>query len=385
MLPFRRRLGAAGVLILAALFLSPAGASSASETTPRLGAHAMIDTSMPAETVDALFAATQRAHLGSVRFDVLAAWLFPHAENQPEWQTLDVYRAAATRHGLQAVGVLHGVPLWLARCPPGAKDFFRCPPTDYAAWGRIVRQIAARAPEIRFWEVVNEANLPNTYFYGDAYEYARFLRVTSAAIRAGNPRAKVVFTGVLAPYTEWLDKVLKQPGVIGSFDIANAHLRGGVGKLDDMVRAARGTFAFYGFHGPLWVTEMGYTSDPKWQWIPGYLGGDFATGRRTQARYLRRAIPVLLKSGARRVYLTLRDLDTEWGIFTSEGILHWPEAVPKPAYRVVTRIAERLVIRAERRKRGLRGSGRARARRRPAPAPRRGTAQQAASASRASR
>jgi hypothetical protein len=381
MLLSRRRLGAVGVLIVAALLLSPAGASSASETTPRLGAHAMIDTSMSPETVDALFAAAQRAHLGSVRLDVLGAWLFPHAENAPEWHTLDVYRAAARKYGLQVTAVLYGVPNWLALCPPGAKDFFRCPPSDDAAWGRMVRQIVARAPEIRFWEVVNEANLPNTYFYGDALEYARFLRVTSAAIRAGNPRAKVVFTGVLAPYSEWLDRVLTQPGVVGSFDIANAHLRGGVDKLDDMVREARGTFAHYGFTGPLWVTEMGYTSDPKWQWIPGYLGGDFATGRRTQARYLRRAIPVLLRSGARRVYLTLRDLDTEWGIFTSEGLLHWPVAVPKPAYRVVTRIAERLVIRAELRKRGLRGSARARARRRPAPAPRRGSAQRASSAS----
>ena len=190
---------------------------------------------------------------------------------------------------------------------------------------------------------------------------------------------------MLAPYSEWLDKVLAQPGVIGSFDIANAHLRGGVDKLDEMVGAARGKFAFHGFHGPLWVTEMGYTSDPRWQWIPGYLGTDFATGRRTQARYMRRAIPALLRSGARRVFVTLRDLDTEWGIFTSEGVLHWPMTVPKPAYHVVTRIAERLVIRAERRRRGLRGSGRARARRRRAPAPRRGSARPAASASRAAR
>jgi hypothetical protein len=377
----RRRLAAAGVLIVAALVLSPAGVSSASETTPRLGAHAMIDTSMSPETVDALFAATERAHLGVVRFDVLATTIFPLAPDQPRWEGLDLYRAAAKKYGLQAVGVLYGVPWWLTRCPPGARDYWRCPPSDYAAWGRLARQLAARAPEIRFWEVVNEANLPNTYFYGDALEYAQFLRVTSAAVRLGNPRAKLVFTGVLAPYSAWLDQVLSQPGVIGSFDVANAHLRGGVDKLDDMVRVARGQFAFHGFTGPLWVTEMGYTSDPRWQWIPGYLGADFATGRRTQARYLRRAIPALLRSGARRVFLTLRDLDTEWGIFTSEGLLHWPVAVPKPAYRVVSRIGARLAARAAQRRRGRRGSGRERGRRRPAPTPRRGSAQRASSAS----
>jgi hypothetical protein len=110
----------------------------------------MIDTSMSPETVDRLFRATRRAHLGAIRFDVLGSWLFPHSADAPEWQTLDVYRAAVRRYGLDAVGVLSGTPLWLARCPEGAKDFFRCPPADYAAWARIVEQTAARAPEIRY-------------------------------------------------------------------------------------------------------------------------------------------------------------------------------------------------------------------------------------------
>jgi hypothetical protein len=381
----RRRLGAAGVLIVAALALSPARASAAPLTTPRLGSHAMIDTSMSPQTVDGLFRATRRAHLGSIRFDVLAAWLFPNSADAPEWQTLDLYRAGVRRYRLDGVAVLSGTPLWLARCPPGAKDFFRCPPSDYAAWGRLVQQIAARAPEIRYWEVWNEANLPNTYFYGSAVEYARLLTVTSAAIRRGNPKAKVVFTGMLAPYDQWLDTVMRQPGVRGSFDIANAHFRGGVDKLDDMVRVARGQFHYYGFDGPLWVTEMGYTSDPKWQWIPGYLSRSPAAGQRTQARYLRRAIPQLLRAGAARVFLTLRDLDTEWGIFTSEGLLNWPVAAPKPAYRVVRRIARCLATGASPTRRALAGCVRVRAHRRRAPAPRRGSARPASSASASSR
>jgi hypothetical protein len=208
--------------------------------------------------------------------------------------------------------------------------------------------------------------------------------VTSAGLRAGNPNAKIVFSGVLAPYGEWLDTVLRQPGTMAAFDIANAHFRGGVGKLDEMVRQARGQFAYYGFEGPLWVTEMGYTSDPIWQYIPGFLGGDAATGLRTQARYLRRAMPVLLRSGASRVFLTLRDLDSEWGIFTSEGLLQWPVPAPKPAYRVVRRFAKRLATGAWPR-RAPRGSARARAPRRPAPAPRRGSGSRASGASRAAR
>ena len=78
-------------------------------------------------------------------------------------------------------------------------------------------------------------------------QYARFLRVTSRAIKRGDSKAKVVFTGVVQPYDAWLAKVLAQPGTLQAFDIANAHFRGGIGKLDDMVLAAKAAFRRGGF------------------------------------------------------------------------------------------------------------------------------------------
>ena len=87
------------------------------------------------------------------------------------------------------------------------------------------------------------------------------------------------------------------------------------------------------FHRPAVGDRDGrYTSDPKWQWIPGYMAtrrGSPASARR-RATCARRSAQ-LLRAGASRVFLTLRDLDTEWGIFTSEGLLNWPVAAPKPA------------------------------------------------------
>lgn len=247
--------------------------------------------------------------------------------------------------------------------------------------------MAARAPEIRFWEVLNEANLVNPgtgrgeYFYGDADEYARFLRVTSAALKRGNPRAKVVFTGVIEPYDAWLAKVLAQPGTVQAFDVANAHFRGGIGKLDDMVRAARAAFGRGGFQGPLWVSEMGYPSDQFFQWDPDYVGINPPTAQSEQARYLHAAIRTLLRSGARRVFVTLRDLDGQWGIFTSEGLLNWPVPTVKRAYYTVKGMAGGLIRRAAR-VRALRDSARARALLRRAQAQRRGSARRASSASR---
>ena len=387
MSPPRRRLGVVGVLVLLALGPAAAGAEAA-DTTPRLGSHTMIQPSMDPGMVDTLFAASHDAGLGTVRLDVLAAWLFPTGPDAPDWSSLDVVRAAARRHRMQVLGLLSAVPLWNARCPPLAEPVHRCPPADDALWARIVTQIAARAPEIRYWEILNEANLVNPgtgrgeYFFGDAVEYARLLRVTSAALKRGNPKAKVVFTGVVEPYRGWLAQVLAQPGTVRAFDVANAHLRGGIGKLDDMVRAARRAFRAGGFRGPLWVTETGYPSDQWYQWDHHYTGINPPTAQHEQARYLHAAVRTLLQSGARRVFLTLRDLDGPWGIFESEGLLNWPVPTRKQSYYTVKGMAQGMVRRARRaaaRARGPRGSGRARARRRPARGPRRGSARSSSS------
>jgi hypothetical protein len=384
MSPLRRRLPAAGVLVLVVLALVPA-AAPAGTTTPRLGSHTMIGPMMDPGTVDKLFRASHDAHLGTVRLDVLASWLFPNRPDAPNWSSLDVVRAAARHNHVQVMALLSSVPVWDAQCPPGALTAFRCPPADDARWGQIVEQIAAHAPEIRYWEILNEANLVNPgtglgeYFYGDAVAYAKFLRVTSAALKRGNPKAKVVFTGVLQPYDAWLATVLAQPGTVQAFDIANAHFRGGIGKLDDMVRAARRAFRRGGFRGPLWVSEMGYPSDQFFQWDPHYAGINPPTAQHQQARYLHAAIDTLLRSGAQTVFVTLRDLDGPWGIFSSEGVLNWPVPTFKQAYYTVKGIGEGILTRAAARARALRGSARARARRRLVRARRRDRSLRAAS------
>jgi hypothetical protein len=351
----RRRLGATGVLLLAVLAVAPAAAPAATKTTLRLGSHTMINPTMDPAEVNGLFKASRDAHLGTVRLDVLVSSIFPQPSLVPDWSSLDLVRTAARYHHLQVMAVLSGTPWWDANCPLGALRSDRCPPGNEAAWAGMVEQIARRAPEIRYWEILNEANIFNgktkmgEYFYGDAVAYARLLRVSAAAIRRGNPRAKIVFTGVIEPYDRWLDKVLSQPGVVRSFDIANAHLRGGIGKLDDMVRAARARYAARGFRGPLWVTEMGYPSDRYFQWDPEYTGRSERNAQHQQGRFLHRAVPVLLKAGAQRVFITLRDADFGWGLFASEGVMNWPALTVKQAYYTVRGMALRLIQRDARR------------------------------------
>ena len=133
---------------------------------------------------------------------------------------------------------------------------------------------------------------------------------------------------------------------MGSFDIANAHFRGGLDKLDDMTRKASATFRRFGFRGPLWVTETGYPSDPAYQLYKG-----FQNGPRSQAAYMSTSVPTMLLSGAACVFVTLRDADPWWGWFASEGILTFPGLVPKPSYRAVSAVAGGILSRAARRTR----------------------------------
>jgi len=372
----RRRLRGAGTLAAVAVCLAAAGPGHASDTTPRLGGNTMIFPSVPGEAVDGLFAATRAAHLGMARVDIQASALFPRSEEVADWSTLDLASQAGRQYGVKVLGLLYGVPMWLSSCSPFDPLFYRCPPRDYGAWARIVARIAARVPDVRHWEVLNEANLTPGYFHGGPVEYARFLRVTSKALRRGNPRARILFTSVVPEYRAWLRRVLRQPGTLRSFDIANAHLRGGVAKLDEMVRAALRDFGALGFHGPLWVTEAGYPSDPAYQFDPHFRGTDLAGGERAQAAYVVCAARNMLAAGARRVFLPVRDLEAYRGLFASEGLITWPVRRAKPAYTAVTRLARRLASRAARGP-SRRGSGRERERRRRARAPGRGSGQHA--------
>ena len=147
-----------------------------------------------------------------------------------------------------------------------------------------------------------------------------------------------------------------------------------------MTRKAAATFRRFGFRGPLWITETGYPSDPAYQGDAG-----FRAGPRSQAAYMRAAVPAMLGAGASSVFVTLRDGEPGWGLFESEGVLSWPGLVPKPSYRAVSDLGAGLIRRAGRRAaraRAARGSARVRARRHLERARRRGRSRASSHAAR---
>jgi len=93
----------------------------------------------------------------------------------------------------------------------------------------------------------------------------------------------------------------------------------------------RSWLADHGFHGPLWVTELGYPADPAFQTDPAYKAGDAS-----QAAYLTQSLLGLGEVGAPEVFVTLRDNGALEGKYVTEGLVQIDET-PGGDYPVTRR------------------------------------------------
>jgi hypothetical protein len=286
-----------------------------------------------------------------VRVDVELHGIFG-VEGNPDWSRLDRLTELARSHDVKLLGIIRGTPSWLSDCPRRGSKASLCAPRDPARWGELAGRVAEHARgSIVHWEILNEPDA-RWAFTGSAEDYARMLSAAYDAIKRAAPDAQVVFGGVERPREHvWVTRVFATPGADAAqkFDIAAVHLRvrlrNEVGELAQWLIEWRQLLQRYGFDGPLWVTEHGYPADPAFQWDPAYRGSDAATGDAAQAAFLRRSVRLLAQTGARQVFVTLRD--NLYGEFLSEGIEHIDESQPgypvtrRPAFAAVRDLAIR--------------------------------------------
>jgi hypothetical protein len=203
--------------------------------------------------------------------------------------------------------------------------------------------VVARAPDVfRAVEVWNEPD-GRWAFDGTPAQYAGMLSATYRAVKRRFPNVPVLIGGAMdLDGRDWYRRALKAIRGNRGFDVANIHVRGRVATLASTIRRWRRLFRRYGHRGPLWVTEAGYPSDPRFQRDPAYRGGESG-----QARYLRDALPAMVRAGADQVFVTLRDSWlSEFGPatpFGSEGVLTMDEREPyavrrKRAFATVRRL-----------------------------------------------
>ena len=99
--------------------------------------------------------------------------------------------------------------------------------------------------------------------------YAKLLTLSHAVIKQADPKAKVMFAGLLshpngATAWDFLNDVYKQPGARYAFDImaSNAYSSSVSRMLDDLSHIRQTMAANGQGPKPLWITEVGWGSDP---------------------------------------------------------------------------------------------------------------------------
>jgi hypothetical protein len=324
----------------------PAASTRWRADTP-LGTHAMVYLDAPYSFKEAMFRESARLGVSAIRVDLaLSAVFAPGGEE--DWRPVDEMLTLARQYRVRPVGIVLATPEFLTACPAEAPaERYKCPPSDLDAWKQMVSKLAAHTRGvIDTFEILNEPD-GRWAFAGSAADYARMLRAGHDATVAGNPRAKVAIAGTMSLASRpWLEQVFAHAGPNPErlYDIANVHIRGSLRQLPATMRAWRAFFAVHNAADkPLWVTEFGYPSDPVYQYDHAYRSGP-----RSQAGYLRRALLAIVRGGAAKIVVTLRDNLS--GAFASEGVITGtvtdppqpnPLVVRKPAFAALAELGAR--------------------------------------------
>ncbi len=310
--------------------------------TDAYGLHSMVYSNAPSGFKDAMFREAAAVGARDIRADLAFTQVILGTRGERDWAAVDEYVVLARRYELNLTLVLLATPVWAADCPSpaAAAESYKCAPSDPAQFGQWAGEIARRTKgTISHFEILNEPDHPDGY-YGTPVQYARTLVASYKAIKAANPRARVLLGGIHKPIGDgWIGRALRVPGAARSFDVANVHIRGGLRSVARQTRRWKAFFAAYGFTGPLWVTEHGYPSDTAYQTDSRFTGGE-----RAQARYLRASLPAIVRAGAGKVFVSLRDNLS--GAFASEGVLGGTVADPPSANPHIIRKRSFYALRA---------------------------------------
>lgn len=299
---------------------------------PLLGVHSMLKPGMSRDEVEQTMLAARNAGLPMVRFDLALNYVGQYTHVYPgmyDFAFLDTVRDSASRNGIKLLAVATWAPQSITDCPDA--DGYRCPPRQLSDWTELLAAAASHAPEIKHWEIWNEPN--TSYWRGSVEQYAALLNRSVDVLHNLSSDNRVVMGAPAGLDRTWLSELL--PLITSRPDIVSLHLRPRSDRVEANLVEARSIFASAGFEeAPLWITEFGYPSDPASQFDP-----TFASGPESQADYYVKALALMKKAGADRVFLTGRDAPEypDGSPFRSEGLWSGLESFTfKPAYRLLS-------------------------------------------------
>lgn len=317
----------------------------------------------------------KRGGVDSMR--VPASWgsVQPNRGGAHNWALVDPLVGRAAAAGIDVVPFLYGSPRWAV---PIARSIPNNPPKflpvrngrQRSGWARFLRAAVQRyGPRgsfwaenpgipprpIRVWQIGNEDNFKYFVARPNPAEYGKLVKLSHAAIRSADPRARIILGGLFARpkealikrgprqayfATEFLDRMYKRtPGVKRRFHGVALHPYTGTFKrlpryIADVRRVLRrNRDAGKG----LWLTELGWSSErPR-------RNNAFAKGRRGQMRQLKGAFRLLRRNQRRwrlqRVYWFSVDDQRGACNFCDGSGLFSEGFAPKPAWFAYARFA----------------------------------------------
>jgi hypothetical protein len=341
---------AIGAASLAAL--SPSAAEARGPVPP-----GFFGVSMPA-TFAVSDIAEMRGTVGTLRVPVFWFDCEPR-RGEYDFTGLDEIVGEAATAGIRVLPFVYGSPRWMTGDP--ARPPLRNA-AQLSAWRKFLRALAVRyGPRgdfwagradrlpIRRWQLWNEPNFPVFWAPRPSTRgYARLLTAGAAAVRAADPKARILLAGLAPvengplPWT-YLRRLYEVPGVKRAFDVVGLHpYASSTRTLQYEVEKIRGVMAEAGDRRtPLEVTEFGVASarTPQNPMVKTPQG---------QSEYLRESF-LLLLANRRRWHLSGADWFT-WRdgleedphcVFCQHSGLLESDGDPKPAWGAYREIARR--------------------------------------------
>ncbi len=316
----------AGSLVAVALAILAAAAPARAQSGPYGILVNGIDHTTPRSEIAARLQLVRDAGAQWVRTDF---WWYSVEWNQGawDWRFFDAVVDEATARGLQVIPILWGTPGWAA-----TDGVFSYGVPDMAAWERFVASTVTRyRGRVGRWEIWNEPD-GAWYWAGTAGQYAELLARAYRQVKLADPAALVLLGGLAqggGAVPDFLQRILADARYPAGayFDVHNVHTNfRSMGAMADQIRNNISIVAGYAGIKPIVVTESSYASDPAYQSVTGYTGGEDG-----QARYVTDAYATMLGAGVQvAVWASLMDYSGS-GEYASSGLVR-TDRTPKPAF-----------------------------------------------------
>lgn len=234
------------------------------------------------------FARMAEGGVGSYR--VVLAWSTVEAEKGTyDWSSFDSIMGELARNAINPVGTVVGTPSGYAPVltdPPTSSpeafdawaDFLEAAAERYGPDGEYWEMLAETDPDVeprplRVWEIWNE---PNTALFWtpapDPDAYADLLKRSARVIGGVDPEAEIMVAGMFAtPQSDgaiasydFIERLYSRKGVAEATDIVGIHpYSPDVPNVIEQLDGTRKAIDEAGDDASVWITEMGWSSNPE--------------------------------------------------------------------------------------------------------------------------